>query len=396
MNAASLTKTNLKKFIREGLPEGKSSAMLWADAPKGLGVRLRSSGSASWVYVYRPRGVGRGQPSRTVTIGRESSLTLKQAQAAAAALAGDVALQRDPAVERRAERLRDKSSVAKVLDGFAAQLAKREIVARVTIMNTLRRELASLSKREVGTLQRKELVALIDKVEASGRPGAADNLRRNARSMLEFAVDKGLAQHNVLAGLRRPRASRAERLDDGARGRALDDHEIAALWISAEGLGPFGGVLRLALLTGFRRSELGGLRWSDIEADRLVIEAHAAKTGARHEAPASPLMLAVLAAQPRTTSPFVFPGRSGRRMTGWSKLVPRAQRLSGIEFRLHDLRRTCRTLMSRLGVAEEIAELAIGHTRRGLVGTYNRDQAWGARIEAFERVSAHVAQIVKS
>ena len=116
-----------------------------------------------------------------------------------------------------------------------------------------------------------------------------------------------------------------------------------------------------------------------------------AKTGARHEAPASPLVLEVLTAQPRTTSPFVFPGRSGTRMTGWSKLVPRAQRLSGIDFRLHDLRRTCRTLMSRLGVAEEIAELAIGHTRRGLVGTYNRDQAWAARIEAFERVSAHVA-----
>ena len=30
--------------------------------------------------------------------------------------------------------------------------------------------------------------------------------------------------------------------------------------------------------------------------------------------------------------------------------------------------------MSRLGVSEEVAELAIGHVRRGLVGTYNKDQ----------------------
>ena len=138
--------------------------MLWADAPKGLGVRLRSSGSASWVYVYRPRGAGRDQPSRTVTLGRESSFTLKQAQAAAAALAGEVALQRDPAAERQAERLRDKSSVAKVSTASRPNWPSAKSRA-ATIMNTLRRELASLLKREAGTLQRKELVALIDRIQ---------------------------------------------------------------------------------------------------------------------------------------------------------------------------------------------------------------------------------------
>jgi hypothetical protein len=50
--------------------------------------------------------------------------------------------------------------------------------------------------------------------------------------------------------------------------------------------------------------------------------------------------------------------------------------------------------MSRLGVAEEAAEMAIGHLRRGLVGTYNKDSAWAARVEAFERVSNHVAAVI--
>jgi uncharacterized lipoprotein len=61
---------------------------------------------------------------------------------------------------------------------------------------------------------------------------------------------------------------------------------------------------------------------------------------------------------------------------------------------MHDTRRTCRTLMSRLEVPEDVAELAIGHQRADLVARYNFDQAWRRRVEAFERVSTHVTQII--
>jgi integrase len=58
-------------------------------------------------------------------------------------------------------------------------------------------------------------------------------------------------------------------------------------------------------------------------------------------------------------------------------LVAKLQQASGVDFRLHDLRRTARTLMSRLGVAKDIAELAIGHVRADLVARYYKDTAWG-------------------
>jgi hypothetical protein len=83
-------------------------------------------------------------------------------------------------------------------------------------------------------------------------------------------------------------------------------------------------------------------------------------------------------------------------MEGWSKLTPRVVRASGVVFRLHDLRRTARTLLSKTGTTEEIAELCIGHVRRGLVATYNKDDAWGARVDAFARVSDHIARVVAS
>lgn len=50
--------------------------------------------------------------------------------------------------------------------------------------------------------------------------------------------------------------------------------------------------------------------------------------------------------------------------------------------------------MSRLGVADDVAELSIGHIRTGLAAAYNRDDAWAARVAAFEAVAAHIAGVV--
>ena len=91
----------------------------------------------------------------------------------------------------------------------------------------------------------------------------------------------------------------------------------------------------------------------------------------------------------------MFPSsRSNGRILGWTKLVKKLVKVSGIKLTMHDTRRTCRTLMSRLEVPEDMAELAIGHQRADLVARYNFDQAWRRRVEAFERVSTHVTQII--
>ena len=396
----SLTLAKVAKFIKDGLPEGKSSAALWATAPKGLGLRLRSGGAAAWIFQFRPKGSGRGVPSRTVTLGRADTLSLSKAIDAATALAGQVALARDPAIERREAKLRSRRTLGAALDEFERHLVRRRIVNVKTMMSTLRRGLSPHAGREIEDLSRADFVRRIEKLEADGKPGAAQDLRKHSRSFLEWSVGQGLAKHNTMSGLRRPRSSRAERLDDDARrGRALDDSEIAALWTASGSLGAFGGLVRFGLLTGLRRSELASLRWSDVHADRIVIEAHGTKAGVAHELPVTSAMRAVLASQSRSTK-LVFP--SARRtsvetkLSGWTQLVAGAVRASGVNFKLHDLRRTTRTLMSRCGVSQESAELAIGHARSGLVALYNKDSAWPARVDAFEKVSAHIAGVIAS
>ena len=289
------------------VPSGKSQIIVWDGAVTGLGLRCLSGGAKTWVYVYRAAGGGRApftDPAPRLVAG---GIRRGRPQGGERAHAGAVAHGRDPAAERREERRRERATLKVTLDDYERSLLQRRL-ANVTIaMSDLRRGLSGLMKRDVRTLTRADYVEAIAMIERDGRPGAANDLRKHCRTFAEWCVGRGLADHNPLAGLRRPRRSRAERLEAIERGRALDDVEMRRVWQAASGLGSFGGLVQLALLTGMRRGELSGLRWSDIKSDRIVLEAQHTKTGTVHEVPLTDLMREVLARQPRTSFEAGFP-----------------------------------------------------------------------------------------
>src|SRR5262249_35372318 len=328
--------------------------------------------------------------------------SLKHARRRAKDLAGAVVRGDDPAAMRQAERAKSETMLRALLaEGgpYQRDLARRSIVNAKQAMSSLRRGLARLMSREVAQLTRRDLVAAIAAIEDDGRPGAAQDLRKFARTFCEWCVGSGRITANPLAGLRSPKRSRAERLKAASNGgRALSDDEIRKVWQAAgdKVFGSFGGLVRLALLTGLRRGELAQIERSrDVRADRIVVQPEHAKTGNPHMVPLTPLMRAVIAGQPITTSKLLFPSpTTGDRIRAWSLRVAHLRQTSGVDFRLHDLRRTARTLMSRLGVTEDIAELAIGHVRADLVARYNEDDAWAGRRDAFTRVSTHIETLI--
>ena len=384
----------------------------------GLGLRVRSSGAKSWVFVFRPVGAGRSAAPRRVLLGKFPAVSLAAAREAARKFSGQVASGRDPAVERREAKRREKAALATALTAYERNLEARQVVNKQAIMSTLRRGLASLMSRDIAELTRADFVDKIDAVFDSGRKGAAADLRKHCRSLCEWAVSSGLAPYNVLAGLRMPKMTRAQRMEAEETGRALSEEEICKLWAAAGQLGSLGGLIRLGFLTGFRRNELSGLEWGDVLSDRIMLPGgERTKTGAAHAVPLTPLMQAVLSLQPRwngasTKSKVPIRGKVAKQklkggnnlifrssktdgpISGWNRLVPRAAKLSGVQFRLHDLRRTTRTLLSQLGVAEDIAELCIGHRRADLVARYNRDDAWSQRVEAFKQLDEKLAKII--
>jgi hypothetical protein len=54
---------------------------------------------------------------------------------------------------------------------------------------------------------------------------------------------------------------------------------------------------------------------------------------------------------------------------------------------VHDLRRTCPTLMASLGIREEVAEKCVNHNASSIVRIYNRYEYKQERKEAHEKVA---------
>jgi integrase len=415
-----LTRSRIEKAT---VPPGAGQLMLWDSFVAGFGVRCLPGGSKTFVYRYRPHGGGRSVNPRLLKLGAFPSLSLDDARATARIHAGDVAKGKDPAQQRAEERRRSRATLKQLLaaDGpYELHLKERGLVNVKPALSILRRGLTAHMATDVAVLSRNDIVTAIDALNRIGKPGAAQDLRRYTRSFLEWSVGQGLTPANVMAGLRVPGRTRQQRLRDAAlKGRALDDGELIKVWQAAQAMidrsqrgervsGSFGALVQLALLTGMRRGELSQLQHGrhvltgeravadrGIDGERIHLPKAITKTAANHDTPLTLLMLAVIAGLPRTTSALLFPSRvSGGRLKGWAGLVALLQELSGVEVTLHDLRRTCRTLMSRLGVAEDIAELAIGHQRADLVARYNKDAAWQSRVAAFQKVSAHISALL--
>ena len=101
-------------------------------------------------------------------------------------------------------------------------------------------------------------------------------------------------------------------------------------------------------------------------------------------------------------NPFVFPGRvKGQAFNSYSQgkaELDAKLNLSTTDklpnWTLHDLRRTARSLMSRAGITSHIAERVLGHTIKGVEGTYDRHAYDAEKAHALAALAALVGRIV--
>lgn len=393
------------------LPAGKREAVIWDADLQGFGLRLRGS-AKSYIVVYRPQGAGRAANPKRMKIGTPETVpSVKEARNLARAALGRVAAGGDPVEERKEEQRRETVTVAAMLDRYDANLKRRQYVTRKDVLSLLRRRLAPLAQRDIAELKGWELARMIEKLDVGSSGSKGGSFRARLNTFLNWcAFDARVIDANPLAGFRRRRDTRAERIARTGRGRALTDEELAAVWIAARPDTSFGRLVRFLILTGCRRNEGARLIWSmvDPEHDRIDLPATFTKQARGHTVYVAPALRGVLSqCVPDARGPeWVFPApRTGGPMSGWSKIMDRNNRrgndgsgnrtpgfvsAAGVDFTLHDLRRTFRTGLSRLGIDREIAELALGHARADLEARYNRDDCEAALRDAFERWGAHV------
>jgi integrase len=261
--------------------------------------------------------------------------------------------------------------------------------------------LPKLGERPIGEIKRTEIAAVLDHVEQQSGASAADAAKRVLNVVMNWHQDR--------SEFTNPMARMKARLKpiDRARTHVPSDDEIKAIWIAAghERVGLYGQAIRLLMLVGARRSEMSGLRRSEIEVMRdngdqyTVWRLPASRSKNRREVvrPLSQAALDIIEHLPVISdSDYVFTlnGRSPMHMNYIDK-KKLLDELSGVKgWRVHDLRRVFRSLCSRCRVPHEIGERLLGHSTTLLTATYDQHSHLAAMQEAVERVAAEIELII--
>jgi integrase len=172
------------------------------------------------------------------------------------------------------------------------------------------------------------------------------------------------------------------------RVRACDDND-------------FGRVMKLLILTGCRKREIGGLCWSEIDFEKraILLSRDRTKNKRPHTIALSELAIATIRAMPRRLGrDFVF-GSRGNGFTQWNERKKVLNSVLGDmpPFVIHDLRRSCATGMADLGVLPHVIEAALNHQsghKGGIAGVYNRSVYEKETRAALLQWSAHIEKIV--
>jgi integrase len=380
----SLTAAAIEKMK----PPAKGQIDLFDKGYPGFAIRIGYGGAKTFVHVFRLHGklyrrtLGRW-PSTSLTAAREQ-------------------WRRD----REAIARGDNPAQSASPDTFAAVVAdwlhrdQGNNRSRASVEQMLANDaVPMLGNKLIGTIGRRDVIGVVDRVVDRGSPSAARRLHAHLHRMFRWSVGRGIIAANPMAGLPQPAPARS-------RDRVLDGHEISAIWKACDAVGyPFGPLVRLLALTGARRLEIGALRWDEIAGDTIRLAGDRTKNGEPRTIPLSSTAADILRALPRIgDGGFVFTVNGSSHTAGWTRnkkaLDAAVTRVHGAPlpaWRLHDLRRVLATNLQRLGVRLEVVETLLGHiagSRAGIIGVYQRHQFEAEAREALELWAAEIGRIV--
>ena len=354
------------------LPAGKTDHIEWDDNLPGFGLRLRGSGDRprkTWVAQYRARG-----RTRRMKIGAVERLSPDEARKAARKILAKVEVGHDPQAEKAVRRQQDGHTLAAVVADYLN--AKLPVVRRNTYRELVRYltgpHFKPLHAQPLDQITRKDVAFRLTKIVAEKGSISAARARAALSALYAWALGHGLAEINPVVGTLKPQ-------DSVPSSRVLSDYELTSIW-HACGDDDLGRVVKLLICTGARRSEVGGMCWSELDAERgtWTIPAARAKNRRSLTLPLPQIALDIVARVPRMLGrDQLFGMRASRGFTGWAAKAERALRTASkvTDWTLHDLRRTVATRMADLGVQPHIIEAVLNHVsghKAGVAGIYNR------------------------
>jgi len=285
----------------------------------------------------------------------------------------------------RAERNRFGAVVANFLERHASQNRGFRETKRVFNKYALPR----WGQLQMNEITRSDVVALLDELESHtfkdetgklhGGPVQADRVLAHLRKLMNWHAARDANYVSpIVKGMARTRPR------ERARTRVLKDDEIKLIWSQLDAMGVPGAAIKMLFLTAQRVGEicLMDRRWIDSNGI-WEIPAAMYKSKRPQFVPLSKNALYLLSCQRRIDeSTLVFPAERNpyKPISSLSALKSDLDELvtaanDGValpHWTLHDIRRTCRTLMSRAGIAPHIGERVLGHAIPGVEGVYDR------------------------
>jgi len=391
------------------LPTNKSESIWFDDGLPGFGLRLRAGGKRTWIAQYRI-----GSKQRRMTIGTVETLDADEARKLAKGVFGKVHNGADPQLEKVEARApkAPELTLAALIDRYLP-VAERKLKPGTYsgVVLHLRKHWRLLHSVELKDLTRRHVAAELARIaDGSGLYGA--NRSRAALSALfAWAIGEGLVETNPVVGTNKA-------TEEVPRDRVLTPRELNAVWKEA-GEGDYAAIVRLLILTGQRREEVGGMLWSEIDAKAAVWTIGAARTknGLAHDVPLSVPALAVLSRPERGAGRDLVFGAGDGAFQGWSnakaaldkrvaasltkdeRSLPKADRPQLKPWRLHDIRRTVATGMADLGVQPHVIEAVLNHIsgyKAGVAGIYNRASYSAEKRAALDIWASHVAALIQA
>jgi integrase len=417
---------NLTPTLIKGLkpaPDGSRYQIMDAQVP-GFGVRVTDTGNRT--FILRTRYPGSSSPSRR-EIGNCADIKLTDAREKARKWRSMIGQGIDPAVEEERVSQEALAKLAITFSGVVKDFIREKLPSERKgddVEREIRRDLLPKWKdKPITSITDLDVLAVIKAKMPDGRVGAR-NLLALIKRFFRWVIGQRI-YGVVISPCVTLQASAILGEMKGPRDRILSDDEIFAYWRAATRMPyPYGPVYKSLMLTALRLSEVVDASRPEfdfrnklwvIPAERMKGKNSGKKQSRAHAVPLTGDLLGVFEALPRFNGGKFFFSTTNGASSIWMGTKPKERldgrmlctlralaRKRGEDFRAvelphfvqHDVRRTVRSQMSRLKVAEEVREAILAHARPGIKGVYDVYDYLDEKREALGLWAARLREIV--
>jgi integrase len=344
-----------KRALEAVLPP-ESGQVLYRDTiMRGFGLRV---GAKSKVFFVEGQVHYR---TKRVTIGRADVIGVDAARKRAMSILSDMAEGKDPNAEKRREA-QEAITVGQAFDRFFDARTSLAASSIDSYRRTCNFYLKDWRRRPLTDITRQTILKRHQRIAKENGEVTANNVMRQLRSVYNFTA----AAHeefppNPVAILTQARAWYPER----RRRTVVSAHDLPAWWAAVMQEPEYSrDYLLVALFTGMRRNEIASLRWDYIDLRERALHIPKTKNGDPLDLPLSDFLVDLFTARKEAAdaSPWVFPsfGRKGH-IVETKTFTARVTERSGVEFTLHDLRRTFITVAESLDIPHYALKRLLNH-----------------------------------